>query len=148
MTGQSVVWDSSVLIPLILPRSRSTTLFNRLDGAGWYVATTPAILQEVREKLETKPSLKKWLGLADADIAEFVDNVLPALVRIYPGVVNASGAVPDDPDDDVIVAAAIESHSLYIISEDKHLLNLRQYQQVKILCRDAFQDELTRLGVN
>jgi putative PIN family toxin of toxin-antitoxin system len=147
MTGQSVVWDSSVLIPLILPQSKSTALYNRLDNAGWIVASTPAILQEVREKLQTKPSLKKWLSLSDLDVLEFVDKVLPALVRVFPGVVKLSGVVPDDPDDDVIVAAAIESLSPYIVSEDKHLLTLQQYQQIRIVSRDEFQEELTRLGV-
>ena len=147
MTGQSVVWDSNVLIPLILPRSRSTALFDRLDGAGWSIVATPAILQEVREKLASKPSLRKWLSLSDADIAEFVDSVLPALVNVYPGVLTVTGAIPDDPDDDAIVAAAIESQSHYIVSEDKHLLNMRQYEQIKILNRNEFQGELTRLGV-
>lgn len=147
MTGQSVVWDSSVLIPLILPRSKSTALYHRLDAAGWSIAATPAILQEVKEKLESKPSLRKWLALSESDTAEFVDKVLPALVRAFPGVLATPGAVPDDPDDDVVVAAAIESQSAYIVSEDKHLLSLGQYQQVKILSRDAFHEELTRLGI-
>jgi predicted nucleic acid-binding protein len=86
----------------------------------------PAILQEVREKLETKLSLRRWMGLDDGDISQFVDNVLPALLRMYPGAVNAAGAVPADPDDDAIVAAALESHARYIVSEDRHLLNLAE----------------------
>lgn len=67
MPGEATVWDSSVLIPLILPRSKSSALYTRLDDAGWIVAATPAILQEVREKLETKSSLRRWLGLDDKD---------------------------------------------------------------------------------
>ena len=53
------VWDASVLIPLILPRSKSTALFLRLERAGWIVAATPAILDEVRQKLQTKAALRK-----------------------------------------------------------------------------------------
>lgn len=147
MPGEATVWDSSVLIPLILPRSKSSALYTRLDGAGWIVAATPAILQEVREKLETKPSLRRWLGLDDNDIAKFVDNVLPALLRMYPGVVTAAGAVPADPEDDSIVAAAIECRAKYIVSEDQHLLNLGKYAEITILNRDALRDELDRLGV-
>jgi len=37
---------------------------------------------------------------------------------MYPGVVSAAGAVPADPDDDNIVAAAIECRAKYIVSED------------------------------
>jgi putative PIN family toxin of toxin-antitoxin system len=147
MDVEIVVWDSNVLIPLILPRSKSSFLYSRLDNAGWFIATTPTILREVRDKLETKPTLRAWLDLSDDDISRFLDNILPALVRIYPGLVTAAGAVPADPDDDPIIAAAIESHAKYIVTEDKHLLELVDYQGIKILSRDAFRIELDRLGV-
>ncbi len=101
----------------------------------------------MREKLQTKPSLRKWLNLTDADIAIFVDEVLPAIVRLYPGTVTAPGAVQADPDDDIVVAAALESQAEYIISEDRHLLNLGLYGGIKILSRDAFHVELNQLGV-
>jgi putative PIN family toxin of toxin-antitoxin system len=141
------VWDSSVLIPLILPRSKSTAIFSRLAAAGWVVAATPSIITEAREKLKTKEPLRKWLGLSDEDIAEFVDHILPALVRMYPGAMTAVGAVPADPDDDKVVAAAVESQSKYIVSEDHHLLSLRTYDGIRILSRDKFGVELDRLGV-
>lgn len=147
MASGVVVWDSSVLIPLILPQSKSTVLFSRLDAAGWTAAVTPAILQEVREKLETKPQLRRWLALGDAEIAEFVDTVLPAIVRLYPGVVTATGAVPADPDDDAVVAAAVESQADYIVTEDQHLLQIGVYRTIRILTRDALAAELNRLGV-
>jgi predicted nucleic acid-binding protein len=87
------------------------------------------------------------LGLSDEDIAEFVDRVLPALVRIYPGTVTAVGAVAADPDDDAVVAAALESRARYIVSEDQHLVSLGNYEGIRVLSRDDFRDELDRLGV-
>jgi predicted nucleic acid-binding protein len=42
-----------------------------------------------------------------------------------PGIQQAVGAVPADPQDDMIVAAALESQAEYIVSEDKHLLALK-----------------------
>jgi predicted nucleic acid-binding protein len=148
MAGEIIVWDSSVLIPLVLPRSKSSALYARLDRAGWSVAATPAILHEVREKLETKPTLRRWLDLSDAEIASFANSVLPALVRIYPGIVTATGSVPTDANDDHIIAATIESQSKYIVTEDRHLLSLSIYGQIQILSRDAFRNELDRLGVS
>ena len=59
----------------------------------------------------------------------------------------AAGAVVADPDDDVVVAAALESQAGYIVSEDHHLLKLGLYGEISILNRDAFHEELNRLGV-
>lgn len=67
-----VVFDTDVLIPLVLPASRSTRLFHRLHGTGHRVASSTAILDEVQSKLRTKASLRKWLDLSDADIEEFL----------------------------------------------------------------------------
>jgi hypothetical protein len=93
-----IVFDTNVLIPLILPASLSTALFIRLESAGWHVATTPQILDEVRDKLLHSASLRKWLKLSDQEIDEFAVSDLPALLHLTPGLVQALGAVPADPD--------------------------------------------------
>jgi len=142
-----VVFDSNVLIPLILPASLSTGLFDRLESARWSVAATPQILDEVRDKLLQSASLRKWLQLSDQEIDEFVVSDLPVKVTLTPGHVQARGAVPTDADDDMIIAAAIEADASYIITEDKDLLTLGQYKGIVIMTRREFADELDRLGV-
>jgi len=47
----------------------------------------------------------------------------------------------------MIIAAAIEANAEYIVSEDKHLLNLRSCRGIAIMNRDEFTAELDRLGV-
>ena len=63
----TVVFDTSVLIPLILKASHSTRLFLRLRGAGWHVAVSPQIMAEAREKMETKRSVREWWPWAFVD---------------------------------------------------------------------------------
>ena len=53
---------------------------------------------------------------------------LPGKTVAIHGNRQAHGAVPADPKDDKIVAAALEAEATYIISEDKHLLELKEYQ--------------------
>jgi predicted nucleic acid-binding protein len=98
--------------------------------------------------METKRSVRQWLKLSDDQIERFLTEVLPAKTVGVPGVRNAHGAVPADPKDDMIIAAALESRASYIISEDKHLLNLGEYQVIKILNREEFEAELDHLGVS
>jgi putative PIN family toxin of toxin-antitoxin system len=142
-----VVFDSNVLIPAIIPASLSARPFTRLEAAGWIVAASPQLLAEVRDKLATKPSLRQWLGLSDEAISEFVGTTLPGKTRWIAGTYTAPGAVPADPKDDMVIAAAIEAGASYLISEDKHLLTLGNYQGIWILNRQAFAAELDRLGV-
>ena len=59
----------------------------------------------------------------------------------------AHGSVPADPKDDMVVAAALEANASYIVSEDKHLLDLGDYEGIKIMNRKQFGAELDRLGV-
>ena len=47
----------------------------------------------------------------------------------------------------MIIAAALEAKAEYVISEDKHLLELDQYEGIKIMNREQFEAELDRLGV-
>ncbi|MEX0701006.1 MAG: putative toxin-antitoxin system toxin component, PIN family [Planctomycetales bacterium] len=142
----TIVFDSNVLIPLILEASKSTRLFSRLRNAGHQVALSPELYDEVREKLRTKQALREWLGLPDKDIEEFLQQ-LPVLCAVVQGVANVRGSVPADPDDEMVIAAAVDANADYIVTEDKHLLELQEYDGIRILNRDEFAAELDRLGV-
>lgn len=141
-----VVFDTNVLIPLILPASRSTRLFSRLQTAGWTVALSPQILAEVRDKTRNREPLRRWLKSSEQEIEQFLER-LPEAVRVVLGSTVVEGAVPADPKDDMIIAAAVESGATYIVSEDHHLRDLKQYQGIMILGIDAFKAELDQLGV-
>ena len=66
-----VVFDSSVLIPLIVKAGRSTRLVLRLEAAGWQVAVSPQLMAETREKMETKRSVREWLKMTDGYTGEW-----------------------------------------------------------------------------
>jgi predicted nucleic acid-binding protein len=66
---------------------------------------------------------------------------------MVPGHRQAHGAVPADPKDDIVIAAALEAGAPYLVSEDKHLIDIGAYQGVTILSRDQSEAELDRLGV-
>jgi len=46
--------------------------------------------------------------------------------------------VVSDPDDNKFVEAALEGMAQYIVSQDKHLLVLKEYHGVKVLNPDEF----------
>lgn len=141
-----VVFDSSVLIPVSIKASRSARLFWRLLDAGHEVTISPELLDEVTDVIRTKETLREWLQLTDGEIDQFLAD-LPRYCVLVPGTVEVPGAVPADPNDDKIVAAAIEAQAEYIVSEDQHLLDLKEYEGITIMNREQFERELDRLGV-
>lgn len=141
-----VVFDTSVLIPLLLPASRSTRLFLRLRSAGIPVALSPQIIEEVREKLFTSNRLRAWLQLPDPELQQFLDR-LATTCAVVPGAVTVHGVLAADPEDDKILAAALEAAASYIVSEDRHLLDLGAWQGITITDRDGMMAELDRLVV-
>ena len=50
--------------------------------------------------------------------------------------------IKDDPADDKFLECAVEGGAEYIISADKHLANLREYQGVKIVPSGRFLREI------
>jgi putative PIN family toxin of toxin-antitoxin system len=141
-----IVFDTNVLITLSIGASRATRLFSRLRAAGHRVAASPQILDEVGEKMRTRAALRRWLRQTDEEIERFLQG-LPKLMDVSAGLETAAGAVPADPDDDMVIAAAVESGASYIVSEDHHLRDLKDYLGIKILSIDEFKAELDRLGV-
>ncbi len=138
------VFDTSALIPLALPRSLSTRLFDRLLDGGHVIVVSPSILEELEDKLLGSRSVRRWLAISDEDARAFLEW-LPETCLVVSGEVEIHGEVPDDPDDDYILAAALEGGAQYVVTEDKHLLRLGTWRGIAIVTRAGLMAELDRL---
>jgi len=50
--------------------------------------------------------------------------------------------IKDDPDDNKVLACALEARADYIVSGDQHLLSLRHYQNINIITVKEFLEIL------
>jgi predicted nucleic acid-binding protein len=50
-------------------------------------------------------------------------------------------SVAIDPDDNKVLEAALEANADFIVSGDKHLLNLKEFKGVRILTAKEFLDK-------
>ena len=96
---------------------------------------SPAMLVESARVLRY-PRLRKLHGWTDIQIEEFVDG-LRAAATLVGGDVEVS-VVADDPDDNVILACAVEGGTDYVVSGDAHLLNLKTYQGIRLVTAREF----------
>ncbi len=94
------------------------------------LAISPDILEEF-EAVVHRPRIQQKYNLSDADINEYLE-VLRTTTVLVPGTVIVD-AVPDDPDDNIIIACAIEAEADFIVSGDQHLLSLGSYHGISIV---------------
>ena len=94
------------------------------------LAISPAILEEF-EAVVHRPRIQQRYNLSDADINEY-SEVLRTTTVLVPGIMIVD-AVPDDPDDNIIIACAIEAEADFIVSGDQHLLLLGSYHGIPIV---------------
>lgn len=86
-------------------------------------------LNIVEELVETFRHFK--ISMDEELIEEWKNIIIESSVMVDPIV--AIKAVNDDPDDDKFVEAAVYGEADIIVSQDKHLLKLREYNKIKIL---------------
>ena len=53
-----------------------------------------------------------------------------------------SGVIPDDPDDEKVLACALQGQADLIVSGDRHLLDLGKFQGVSIITARALLERL------
>lgn len=127
-----VVFDTNVLISSLLwsGNPRKCIMLARRKYISAF--TAQPILHELHKKLITR--FKYSTNEADrviTDIKTYTNVIKPGKTL---QLINA------DPEDNKIIECAIEAEANYIVSGDKHLLNLKKYKNLKILSPADFLD--------
>lgn len=103
------------------------------------VVFTPEVLRELENQLREK-SLQFTSDHALGEEWMAYIKMFAEIVRVTVGV----EGVCRDKDDDMLLAAALSAQADYIVSGDRDLQVLEQYQDVRILSPRAFADLLER----
>jgi putative PIN family toxin of toxin-antitoxin system len=91
---------------------------------------SPALIHELRDVL-TRPKLAPRIAEIGTSAIELIESLLRRLHVVEPGTREA--AIAADPDDDHVLACAVAGNAAYIVSGDRHLLELKEYKGVSIL---------------
>jgi len=83
----------------------------------------------VEELLETLRGFK--ISMPEEMIQEWKNFIIENSIMVDPIV--AIKAVNDDPEDDKFIETAVYGKADFIVSQDKHLLKLKEYNKIKIL---------------
>ena len=114
-----LLWKGAPRQILDLARSGSLTLF-----------TSPELLAELANVLERK-KFSARLALAETNVDELVYGYAALAKTIRPAKIKPMIKV--DSDDDKVLACAKAAKAEVITSGDDHLLNLEEYEGIRIL---------------
>ena len=129
MTGSAlvlIVIDANVFVSAAIQRGASYRIVESwLNGtADFEIVMCPALLDEIREVLTTRPRLRKWISLQTATL--FVDTIeTPIDLVDDPTEVHTETR---DPNDDYLIALARANDVEFIVSGDKDLLEWEAQQ--------------------
>jgi uncharacterized protein len=128
------VFDTNVFVSALFnPQSPPAQLLELALQGKIRLIVSPHLIAEI-ERVLTYPKVKKLLkkhNTGPGEVGEAIAKVLKVAVWA-PGDLTVE-AVADDPADDMVLAAAVEGSADFIISGDHHLLDLKDYQGIKIV---------------
>lgn len=106
-----------------------------LAGEDLDLLVSEPLLAEYEEVLGY-PRLRQRHHMSDAEIADVVAQLRENAVLVYPTML--LDVVVDDPDDNAVLECAVEGGAEVIVSGDKHLLTLREFNGIQILSPTEF----------
>lgn len=126
MGKKKVVLDTNILISALGWKGKPREIFNMIiKGEFELVIST----EQVAELSETMNYSK--LGFTENQKLRFLALVLEISNPLEPK--EKINIIKEDPDDNIILEAALAGKANYIVSGDQHLLKLKEFKRIKII---------------
>ncbi len=121
-----VVLDTNVLVSAHHFSSGAVAILWEALGKGRYLlVSSPAIVREFAA------ILRRPFGWEEANVERAVRLLARKAMFVNP--TNLPAAVPDDPDDNHVLACAVAGRADLIVTGDKDLLRIKEYQGIPIV---------------
>jgi putative PIN family toxin of toxin-antitoxin system len=129
-----IVCDTNVLVSGVLFRRNPRRVLRLASQGRVENCVSPAILKEAEEVLG-----RPKFGLGSEAVRAIVELFQQTFTLVSPTV--RVDTIVDDPDDNAILEAAAAAGAACIVSGDRHLRELEQWQGIKILSPADFLEE-------
>ena len=136
-----IVLDTNVLISAILnPHGSPGIILDLVFDQKVSLCLSAPLIDEIRRVIhyEKMVDLLKRGGKTVEQAVEIVDKIV-GIAELTPGRRKVS-LIDAGPDDNMVLGCALESEADYIISGDRHLTTLGDFQDIPILTPRAFLD--------
>ena len=135
------VFDANVFVSSILSgRGVPARLLDGWKAGVFELISSAAVLQEV-DRVLRYPKIARRHQWPDAEIRQFIENLAQNTITT-PGLLKFD-VIKANPTDDRYLECAVEGRADYIVSGDRHLLQLREFRDIEILAPREFVDRLS-----
>jgi len=130
MTKVRVVLDTNIYLSGIIFGGNSRHILDLAIKKRITIITSPVILLEISQKLKDKFDWDKEQILIVVKTISKTALIVSPKQRLH--------VVKTDRNDNKIIEAAVESGARFIVSGDKHLLDIKTYHDIKMMSPSAF----------
>lgn len=122
-----IVADTNIYISALFWRGNPNRLIRLCYEGKAKLVVSRNIIEELERIFLTDEKFK----MVRDDVALNTEIILSNAELVEPNF--TLNVIKDDPDDDRILECAVEGKAKYLVSGNKHLLNLKEFQGIKIL---------------
>lgn len=97
---------------------------------------TDQILSEIIDVLNKEAKFQRFIKDRNQNIEDLIRTILS--IAILKKSKTKLNIIKEDPKDNIILEAALDGKADYIISYDKHLLNMLEFRKIKIIKPNEF----------
>lgn len=130
--GTKIVLDTNVIVSAFGWKGSPHEIFQKCIKGHFQLYLSSPLLSEIKRVL----SYHKFHFNQD-EIDEFLSIIIEAAEIVEPEII--INLIPHDPSDNRVLECAITADCEYIISGDKHLLKIKEFETIKILSPDQFK---------
>lgn len=124
------VADTNVVVSGLLWRGHPRRILDLVRTGQVDLFTSPALLAELEDVLSRRKFTRRMV-LAGVELQDLVTGYAALARVILPARVPP--IIAEDPDDDEVLACALAARAELIVSGDRHLLKLAEYQGIRIV---------------
>ncbi len=134
-----VVADTNVLISATFWNGDSHTIIEMVERKELTLLLSKSILEEFSEVLNSEEIQEKIID-KNLVLKRSVERIMSLSEIVEPS--KHFSIIQNDPDDDTFLDCAIEGNAEFIITQDHHLLNLKEFKGIKIVTPSDFLHSL------
>lgn len=134
-----IVLDTNTVISGLLWKGAPRQVLDLARSGSIMLFTSPELLAELADVLGRK-KFSARLALAETNVDELVYGYAALAKTIRPAKIKPM--IKTDPDDDKVLACAKAAKAEIITSGDNHLLDLEEYEAIRILTVNQLLEEI------